>query len=177
MIRRKRPPMRQAVPAGELLEKLLHSFGLDKRLQQYSALVIWDEVVGAQIAAHARPHKLRGAVLEVCVDQPAWMQQLQLMKPQLLQKLNDHPAKPGIKEIFLKKGKLPQQVEKAPEPPPVWKTSPLDPEIKKQIAEILNAVEDEELRYRLEQMLSKQVRLTMFRENAREKDDYGEETI
>ena len=159
MIRRKRPPMREAIPAGELLEKLLHSFGLDKRLQQYSALVIWDEVVGAQIAAHARPHKLRGAVLEVCVDQPAWMQQLQLMKPQLLQKLNEHPAKPGIKEIFLKKGKLPQQVEEAPEPPPAWRSAVLDREEKQQISEILEAVEDPELRIRLERMLSKQARL------------------
>ncbi len=159
MIRRKRPRMRKAVSAGELLEKLLHSFGLDKRLQQYSALVIWDEVVGAQIAAHARPSKIRGAVLEVCVDQPAWMQQLQLMKPQLLQKLNEHPAEPGIKEIFLKKGKLPPLTEEAPEPPPAWRSAVLDPEEKQQISEILEAVEDPELRTRLERMLSKQARL------------------
>ena len=67
---------------------LLASLGLEERLQQYRALLLWDEVVGPQIAARTRPEKIRDGVLEVCVDQPTWMQQLQLLKPQILAKLN-----------------------------------------------------------------------------------------
>ena len=164
MIRRKRPPMRQAAQAGELLEKLLHNFGLDKRLQQYRALIIWDEVVGPQIDAHARPSKIRGSVLEVCVDQPAWMQQLQLMKPQILKKLNEQLGEAEIKEIFLKRGKVPPPMEEEAPVPPAWKSVHLDLEERKQIDEVLTAIDDPELRTRLERMLSKQARLLKTRD-------------
>lgn len=159
MIRRKRPPMRRAAPAGELLEKLLQNYGLDKRLQQYRALLIWDEVVGPQIAARARPSKIRGSILEVCVDQPAWMQQLQLMKPQILKKLNDQLGEGEIKEIFLKKGKIPPRIETATAPPPAWKAARLEPKEKQEIADMLAVIEDPDLRARLERMLGKQARL------------------
>jgi hypothetical protein len=156
--------MRRAARAGELLEKLLKGFGLDLRLQQYRALVIWDDVVGPQIAAHARPHKIRGSVLEVCVDQPAWMQQLQLMKPQILKKLNTQLGEAEIKEIFLKKGKLPPPMEEEPTAPPAWKKVNLDREEKARIHGIVAAIEDPELRQRLEMMLSKQARLLKTRD-------------
>ena len=159
--------MRKAARAGELLEKLLQNYGLDKKLQQYRALVIWDEVVGPQIAARARPSKIRGSVLEVCVDQPAWMQQLQLMKPQILRKLNEQLGEGEIKEIFLKRGKVPRRMaEQAPAPPP-WKTVQLDQQEKQQIADVIKAIEDQELRTRLGRMLSKQARLLKVRDEGR----------
>lgn len=168
MIRRRRPPMRKAAQAGELLEKLLHSYGLDKRVRQYRALVIWDEVVGPQIAARARPNKIRGSVLEICVDQPAWMQQLQLMKPQILQKLNAQLGEGEIKEIFLKKGKVqPSAAAKAP-PPPAWKSASLDLAEREQIDAILSGVEDQDLRKSLQRMLSKQARLLKSRDATRD---------
>ncbi len=159
MIGRRRPPMRKAARAGELLEKLLHNYGLDKRLQQYRALVIWDEVVGPQIAARARPSKIRGSVLEICVDQPAWMQQLQLMKPQILKKLNEQLGEGQIKEIYLKKGKVQPRAAEQPPAPPAWKTVQLDLAEKQQITGMLSAIEDPELRARLEHLLIKQARL------------------
>jgi hypothetical protein len=163
LIRRRRPPLRKAARAGELLDKLLQSYGLDKKLQQYRALVIWDEVVGPQIAARARPSKIRGSVLEVCVDQPAWMQQLQLMKPQILKKLNEQLGEGEISEIFLKRGKVPPRLAEEPPAPPVWKSVRLDQREKQQIEDLLKAVEDPELRTRLERMLSKQARLLKVR--------------
>lgn len=160
MTRRRRPPMRRAAPAGELLNKLLVNFGLDKRLQQYRALLIWDEVVGPQIAERARPSKLRGSVLEVCVDQPTWMQQLQLMKPQILKKLNAQLGEEGaIKEIFLKKGKVPPRMAKELPMAPAWKSVSLDQEEILQLDEVLSSVDDPDLRRSLQRMLSKQSRL------------------
>lgn len=171
MIRRRRPPMRRAAQAGELLEKLLHSYGLDKRVRQYRALVIWDEVVGPQIAARARPNKIRGSVLEICVDQPAWMQQLQLMKPQILKKLNAQLGEGEIKEIFLKKGKVqPSAATKAP-PPPAWKSASLDLAEREQIDALLSGVEDLDLRKSLQRMLSKQARLLKSRDGTRDTPD------
>ena len=151
--------MRRAAPAGELLNKLLESFGLDKRLQQYRALLIWDDVVGPQIAERARPSRLRGAVLEVCVDQPPWMQQLQLMKPQILKKLNAQLGDAAIKEIFLKKGAVPPRMTIERPTPPAWKSVSLDQDEIQQLDDVLSSVDDPGLRRSLQRLLAKQSRL------------------
>ena len=92
----RRPKMKKAALAGDLVEKLLKGFGLDERLQQYRALIIWEEVVGPQIAARTRPIRIREGILEVNVDQPTWMQQLQLMKPKILTQLNAELGKATV---------------------------------------------------------------------------------
>lgn len=155
--------MPQATHISGLLENMLKNLGLDERLQQARALVIWDHVVGPQIASHTKPSKIRDGVLEVCVDQPTWMQQLQLMKPQILRKLNAELGESPLKEIFLKRGKV--TARSAPNDAVImpWKTIKLAEEEKKEVAELLNSVEDPDLRRELEKYLSKQTRLIKSR--------------
>jgi predicted nucleic acid-binding Zn ribbon protein len=47
----------------------------------------WEEVVGSEIAGHARPSALRGEVLEVTVDSSVWSQHLQLRRVEVLEGL------------------------------------------------------------------------------------------
>lgn len=153
--------MRRAAKAGDLLGSLLAGWGLDERLQQYRALVVWDEVVGPQIAARARPEKIRDGVLEVCVDQPTWMQQLQLLKPQLLAKLNTQLGDSPLREIYLKRGKVTARTTAAGKPaPPAWRKMVLAPEEEQELRTLLTGVSDEELRRELESLLTKQLKLT-----------------
>jgi hypothetical protein len=151
--------MRQAARAGDLVEKLLKGFGLDERLQQYRALIIWEEVVGPQIAARTRPIRIREGVLEVNVDQPTWRQQLQLMKPKILAQLNAELGKSTIKDIYLKRGKVNVRVDKQAEQPPAWRMVQLDEEEKQQVVDLLTAIEDPELHDEMEKFLLKQMRL------------------
>jgi len=102
----RRPKLRQAARAGDLVDKMLQGIGLDERLHQYRALIIWEEVVGPQIAARTRPIRIRDGILEINVDQPTWMQQLQLMKPKILAQLNAELGKATIKDLYLKRGKV-----------------------------------------------------------------------
>ena len=161
MSRGKRPPMRRAAKAGDLLDALLTGWGLEERLQQYRALVIWDEVVGPQIAARTRPEKIRDDVLEVCVDQPTWMQQLQLLKPQILAKLNARLGEGSLREIYLKRGKVtaPATVTSSAAPP-AWRKMTLSPAEATELRAMLAGVEDGELRRDLESLLTKQLKLT-----------------
>ncbi|MCM2265385.1 MAG: DUF721 domain-containing protein [Desulfuromonadales bacterium] len=153
--------MRKAARAGDLVEGLLAGWGLDERLQQYQALIIWDEVVGPQIAARARPERIRDGVLEICVDQPTWMQQLQLLKPQILTKLNARLGEGSLREIFLKRGKVAARTTAASKPPaPAWRKMMLSGEETTELRTLLAGVEDEELRRDLENLLAKQLKLT-----------------
>ncbi|MBE0598149.1 MAG: DUF721 domain-containing protein, partial [Desulfuromonadales bacterium] len=85
----KRPAMRKAATTGELVLDLLRRQGLEAKMKEYRAWQIWDQAVGPQIAARARPVRIREGVLEVRVEQAAWMQQLQLLKPKILAKVNE----------------------------------------------------------------------------------------
>lgn len=155
----RRPRLKHAARAGDLVDKMLKGFGLDERLQQYRALIIWEEVVGPQIAARTRPVRIREGVLEVNVDQPTWMQQLQLMKPKILAQLNAELGKASIKDLFLKRGKVNVRFDKPVEPPPAWRMVELDESEKLQIDGLLTSIADPELREEMEKFLQKQMRL------------------
>lgn len=161
MSRPRRPRQRYAIRAGELLDTLLAGWGLDERLHQYRALVVWDEVVGPQIAARARPERIRDGVLEVCVDQPVWMQQLQLLKPQILARLNERLGDSPLREIYLRRGKVAAPAAKTGgAPAPAWRKMTLSPEEEAELGNLLSGVADEGLRRGLESLLVKQVKLS-----------------
>jgi len=151
--------MREPALAGDLVDKLLNGLGLDERLHQYKALIIWNDVVGPQIATRTRPVRIRDNILEINVDQPAWMQQLQLMKPKILSRLNAELGKAPIKDLYLKQGKVNVHPDKPVEPPPAWRMVQLDDNEKKQVEDLLSAVKDTELKEEMEKFLQKQMRL------------------
>lgn len=159
MSRPRRPRMRQAARAGDLVDKLLKGLGLDERMQECRALVVWEAVVGPQIAARTRPVRIREGVLEVNVDQPTWMQQLQLMKPKILAMLNAELGKATVKDLYLKRGKVNLRTEQPAAQPPAWRSVQLDDDEKRQLQEMLTPLNDPELRAEMEKFLTKQMRL------------------
>jgi hypothetical protein len=114
--RNERPKLKKAEEIAGLLKKLLGDQGLDDRLPRYQAWLVWDKVVGDQIARHARPLRIREKILEVRVDNPVWMQQLQMLKPKILQKLHQELPDCDIEDIYLRRG--------IPQPAPAQPTIP-----------------------------------------------------
>jgi predicted nucleic acid-binding Zn ribbon protein len=51
---------------------------------------VWSEAVGELIAAEARPERERGGVLTVTCSASVWAQELDLMAPSILPRLNEH---------------------------------------------------------------------------------------
>ena len=169
MSRPRRPRLPRAAKAGDLLDGLLQGLGLDERLRQYRAVLIWAEVVGPQIAARTRPERIRDNVLEVCVDQPVWMQQLQLLKPQLLAKLNARLGDAALRDLFLKRGKISASPTTGRAVVrPNWRTVELSPEESSGLQETLCGIADEELRRRLESLLVKQLKLAKAKDRDEE---------
>lgn len=151
--RQKRP-----AAAGALLRELLDRRGLADRLDDYRAWLVWDEVVGPQIAARARPLRLRDGILEVRVDQPVWMQQLQLMKPQILTRIHQRLGSDSIRDIFLRRGRIDPAVN-APSSPPLPPPVPLTDEEQKEVEATVAQIPDPELRRSLASLLVRQKQL------------------
>ena len=151
--------MRKPVQASEIVDKLFQGMGYEDRLQQYRALIIWEQAVGPQIASRTRPIRIRDDILEVNVDQPVWVQQLQLMKPKILAQLNNYLGAKKIRDLYLKLGKVSISPGKALEPVATWKKVQLEEEEKKQVERLLVSLEDNELRAIVEKLLIIQLRL------------------
>ena len=158
-----RPRMKKAEKVGGVLNQVLGNQGLADQLNRYQAWLVWDQLVGKQIAQRARPLRLRQNVLEVEVDHPVWMQQLQMLKPKILEKIQQQIPNAGITDIYLRKANKPLTVNR-PQPqepvqPQKWKSIELSAAEKQQIEAEIGALDDQELRDELRQLFTLQKQL------------------
>jgi predicted nucleic acid-binding Zn ribbon protein len=100
---------------AKTLGKILKARGMQARLHEYRIGNQWDRTVGPAIARHAQPQGLRAGKLALVVDSPAWMQQLSLMKPELIEKLNRDLGRETVKDITLKLGEVASGNKSSPE--------------------------------------------------------------
>ena len=64
----------------------------------------WEEIVGPSVGAHVRPLSLRGRVLVVATDQPAWASQLRFLVPDLLRRLAAITGDEAIEQVDISGG-------------------------------------------------------------------------
>lgn len=163
MKRPDRPAMKRPAGAGDLVVQWLQQRGMAEKFEEYRAWQVWDEVVGPQIARRARPIRIREGVLEVRVDQPVWMQQLQLLKPRILARLNQALGKELLRDLFLRRGPVDEAPTQPPAPPPAWLTTPLSEAEERQIEAGLAGLADPEVRNSLRAVLRRQKQLDKTR--------------
>jgi hypothetical protein len=150
---------------GTVISRFLEDRGLNDRMRRYRAWQLWEQVVGPQIAARARPARFRENVLEVWVDHAVWMQQLQLLKPKLVARLNAALGEPLIRDLFLRRGRPREDAPVARKAPEFgWKKAVLSPEEDARIERTVAPLGDPELRNRLRELLRRQAKLSKSRE-------------
>ena len=94
-----RPPDRPNL-LGDALRQVLQRIDPERRLAVYRVWVFWDDVVGAAVAARAQPASFRDGVLSVRVGGAAWMQELQFMKEDVRERLNERLGAELIRDIY-----------------------------------------------------------------------------
>ncbi len=165
MSRERRPRMKKAATMGSLISDMLQKRGLEDKVREYRTWQIWDETVGPQIAARARPVRIREGVLEIRIDQAVWMQTLQLMKPKILVLLNERLGGAILKDLFLRQGKIvPPPVLPPPPKPPEWLDLPLGETDKAEIETALGTLDDPELKESLRRLLTLQKKVARSKE-------------
>lgn len=86
---------------GEALRAALARLPAGAELASFPIWTEWSDVVGATIARHARPRRLRRGVLVVEVDGVEWMHELQYLKADLRTRLNARLGRAAVREVFL----------------------------------------------------------------------------
>ena len=142
---------------GDLLDATLKRLRLGDRIHAHRALGEWAETVGPQVAGHATPMEVAGTTLLVQVDHSAWLAQLRLLAPVILERLNTRLGAGTITHLVLRIGSAPPAG--APEPPaavPGEQPPRLSPEEAREIDHAIEEVPDESLRALLRELREKQ---------------------
>ncbi len=138
---------------SKTIEKLLAARGWSAKLHEYRIFGIWDKAVGAGIARHARPSAIRGGKLTVIVDSSAWMQQLSLLKPEIVGKLNARLGENAVNGLTLRLGEIELAAPSAPEYQPP--TGSIGPDERARIESVLAGISDPEVRESLRRVVEK----------------------
>ena len=98
---RKRERSENFVPVGQILARVMKGLGLEDKLRERELIENWPNIVGPEIARFSQALRVRGGVLYLKVDSPAWGQELHFLKPQLLERVNESCGPGLIKDIRL----------------------------------------------------------------------------
>ncbi len=78
---------RDPAPIGEALDRVARGLGVSSAESLTRLFSGWEDIVGADVAAHSRPLALRSDTLVVAVDDPAWATQLRSLERLVLERL------------------------------------------------------------------------------------------
>jgi hypothetical protein len=145
-----------------ILDRTLKSLEIDVPLKTYSILGAWNEIVGESVANQTQPRSIRNRILFIDVSHPTWMQQLQFLKPTLLEKINAFLGEPLIQDIRFKLGKISPTI---PAPPKTHslKDEKLDKATLNRIESIVQKIDDQDLRKKVRDVLIRGAQLEQSR--------------
>ena len=147
---------------GSILKQLFRNPEWKDKLKASIPLLRWQEIVGEKIARQSQPESLSNGVLQVKVENSAWLHHFRFLERDLRQKLNKELPSLEIKELRFRQGPLDQvkPLESSITPEEISapqkhqeKLTPLDPEQLR----LLQSVTDPELRRNLESLLRRQL--------------------
>ena len=81
------------------IKEAVEKIGINNALKQESAVLLWNETVGATIAGVAEAISVDRGVLIVKTCSPTWRQELHMQKKEIINKVNKKIGSKAIKEI------------------------------------------------------------------------------
>jgi len=84
---------------GDLVARFLDKSGLAPKVEAATAITDWDRLVGPQIAAVTKPKGMAEDTLFVSVATSAWLMELNLMKGELMRRINAGKKEGRIRAI------------------------------------------------------------------------------
>lgn len=129
---------------SSVLAGLVKNYGFENRLLEHNLRLGWKGIVGKTIAAHAIPFRIQYRRLYLWVDSSAWLDQLTLLKPDLLMKINAFLKNQFFKDIIFRIGHspIPLPETRSQDQKPLTVLQELTPELELCIEEYLKTLED-----------------------------------
>lgn len=144
-------------PMSALVDRVLTGYHVDEEVRQTSIATGWATIVGPRVAARTRPGRVQEGVLDVRVDNSAWLHELSFLADELVERINRHLGDPPmVRQLRWILGRdnseeivpLPPRVRAGPGELVQPRQAP--PARAGEIRAQAEAVEDEELRHLIE---------------------------
>lgn len=97
-----RPDARDPQGVASAIERLVAERGWSEPVAIGGVLGRWDDVVGADIAAHCQPMSFEEGVLTVTADSSAWATQVRLLIPGLLRRLEEEVGPGTVQKVVVR---------------------------------------------------------------------------
>ena len=81
------------------INAFLDRHGLKKGVNQNTAIVLWNEVVGEKISKNTEAISVEHGILTVTVSNPTWRQELVFKQREIIKQLNTKLGQNTIKEV------------------------------------------------------------------------------
>jgi predicted nucleic acid-binding Zn ribbon protein len=136
---------RQPVPVGETLAALLAHLDPEGNFCVVRLIKLWPEIAGDQIARHTEIAELKFHTAIVKVSNPMWIQELNLLKPQILSRLAEGMGNDSVRDIRFVRGALGRRSAAKPRlvRRPIRRSIPLpevkDPALREAFASLIEA--------------------------------------
>jgi predicted nucleic acid-binding Zn ribbon protein len=95
---------------ADLLASAGRKLGMDAPEESARVFASWGELVGEDVARHARPGSLKAGVLKVWVDSPSWATEMTYLGPQIVARAAEVVGNDAIREIRPYLGHPPQNL-------------------------------------------------------------------
>ncbi|MEW6097097.1 MAG: DUF721 domain-containing protein [bacterium] len=96
---------------GDILDRMIRRMkvkdkdgevSLARRLAEERALLLWQDVVGTNVSAHAKPLRIQDKIFFVKVDNSAWCNELSFFKRDIIKKINEGVGMRVINDVYFK---------------------------------------------------------------------------
>ena len=84
---------------SELLSMVGRKLGLDHPREVGAVWDRWREIVGDDVATHAEPSSLRGGLLRVRTDSPAWATEISYLADEIRRRANETVGRELVREV------------------------------------------------------------------------------
>jgi predicted nucleic acid-binding Zn ribbon protein len=138
---------------GDILKSSFGRLGVSKRLNEYTILKVWDDVVGEEIAQRARPLRLIKGKLYVNVSSSPWMSELMHLKESMRGRINERLGSNTVEDIVFRVGQVKREIKVVKKKEVVKQLSPREI---KTIYDTVSVVEDSDLSRLLAHVMEKQ---------------------
>ena len=99
---------------GSLISEMLRGMKIETQVKEQTCVLVWDEVVGEQVASAAQPEFIRDGTLYVAAKSSVWANELTFYKQGIIEKLNRRAGGNVVKEIVFKSGRFPSKKLESP---------------------------------------------------------------
>lgn len=102
----KRKDIKKFEHIGGVINKILKTYRHESDEELVKVWNLWNSAVGDVVAENTKPAAFKGRLLLVHVVSSTWMHQLQFLKTDIIERLNDALGKDMVGEIKFKIGPL-----------------------------------------------------------------------